>query len=151
MTSDELNNYSQEVRKECGECTILTAERNLIIHNAGNTSSRKALNGADWIDLWQALSGNHSHILYCSSCGKKIIVGQATLQEYLEFCKNGDSIEKHKACGGHLWITAPQDADYTGGWYITPLCPACNNKREQDIQIRKGSILCKELGANKKE
>lgn len=128
MTNNELNNYSQEVGKEFGECTILTAEGNLTIHNAGNTSGRKAYKGADWIDYWQALSGNHSHVLYCSSCGKKIIVGQATFQEHLEFSKNGDSVEKHKACGGHLWVSAPQGANYTGGRYITPLCPACNNK-----------------------
>ena len=59
-----------------------------------------------------------------------------------------ETTEQYKAEGGHIWLTAPKNADWQGGRYITPLCPACNAKRGQQIFLRAGSVLCKEVGAN---
>lgn len=46
-------------------------------------------------------------------------------------------------------MTAGPNDTFTGGRYITPLCPDCNAKRGQQIPMKKGITLCKELGANK--
>lgn len=59
----------------------------------------------------------------------------------------GETEDEHKAEGGHIWLTTPKDADWHGGRYITPLCQACNAKRGQQITLKKGSVLCKEVGA----
>ena len=99
-----------------------------------------------WIYYWRAMTGLHSGTMACSSCGKEIYTGFVTLEMRTKY---GDKVNEHKAEGGHVWVDAPDGSNFKGGRYITPLCPACNAKRGQQITILKGSVLCKELGATK--
>lgn len=147
MSTKELNAYKKEIEDAFGKCTILVSQRDHLVKNTGNTADRKAHNGHYWIEYWQAMTGNHEHRLVCSSCGKEIFVGQPTIADYVDF---KDGVDKHKAHGGHIWVVAPQDAGYTGGRYITPLCPFCNGQHDKQININKDAKYCKELGAEKK-
>ena len=147
MKKEELIAYKEEIEEAFGECDVLTSSFNQQVKNAGNTGKRKAHNGHSWIDYWRAMTDNHKHRLTCNSCGKSIFVGKPDLIDYVDF---GDKLEEHKAHGGHLWINAPKGADYTGGRYITPLCPSCNGQHDKQININKGAVCCKELGAEMK-
>lgn len=148
MTFEE---YKNEVENKFGPCTELEATSDTTLLNANKTGDRDAYKSIDWIDYWRAMSGQHSATMHCSSCGKEIVVGEPTLAQKLRFSAGDDDVKKHRAEGGHIWVVAPQGANYTGGRYITPLCPSCNAKRGQHIPIKKGSCLYKELGASKKD
>ena len=148
MTFDE---YKQAVEKENGECQILHAQNTHNKKNCGKTGDRDAPKGVSWIDYWRAMTGKLSEILECSSCGKTIIVGEPTEEQKKEFTKGDDTVEKHKAHGGHIWVKTPEDKKFVGGRYITPLCPKCNGQHGKEIPIRKGSVYCKELGATKQD
>lgn len=148
MTFEE---YKNEVEKENGACQILHAEHTHNKKNCGKTGDRDAPKGVSWIDYWRAMTGNHSDTLECSSCGKTIIVGEPTEEQQKEFTKGDDTVAKHKAHGGHIWVKSPEDKSFVGGRYITPLCPKCNGQHDKEIPIRKGAVYCKELGATKQD
>ena len=142
-----LSQYKQEVKKEFGECTILQSKSDHKKKNCGNTGGRSAYKGETWIDYWRAMTDNVATTMWCSSCGKEIFVGEPTSDQKLKFSKGGDKVENHRAHGGHIWVDSPASKKYTGGRYITPLCPECNGQHDKDINIRKDSVYCKELGA----
>ncbi len=148
MTTAELISYRTSFVQQFGEPNIRTVTKGGDVKNAERTGDRDAYGGVSWIDYWRAITQNHAVVLYCSSCGKEIIAGQPTLQQSLQYALNNEKADEHKAEGGHIWLTAPKDVNWQGGRYITPLCPACNAKRGQQIFLREGSTLCKEIGAN---
>lgn len=138
--------YKQEVEKEFGECGVLDVNYDTELKNCEKTGDRDAYKNVSWIYYWRAMTGLHSGTMACSSCGKEIYTGFVTLEMRTKY---GDKVNEHKAEGGHVWVDAPDGSNFKGGRYITPLCPACNAKRGQQITILKGSVLCKELGATK--
>ena len=142
-----LSKYKQEVEYEFGECTILHSNFDHKERNCGNTEGRIAYKFVTWIDYWRAMTGNSATTMCCSSCGKEIFVGEPTSAQKLKFSVRGDKVENHRAHGGHIWVDSPASKEYTGGRYITPLCPECNGQHGKEINIRKDSIYCKELGA----
>lgn len=148
MTFEE---YKQFIEETYEECDILHAKKDHTKKNCGKTGNRVAPKGIPWIDYWRAMTGNHSNTMYCSSCGKEIFVGNPTEEQKKKFAEGDDGVEKHRAQGGHVWVDAPDDNDYKGGRYITPLCPECNGQHDQHIPIKKGSVYCKELGATTNE
>ena len=148
MTEAEFLAYKKEIEEQFGNCNVLTSNRDITLKNCNATSERSAEKGWSWIDYWRAMTGNHDSRLFCSSCGQVIFVGDVPKIMQDLYIATGDTIERHKAMGGHIWINSPNSAKYPEGRYITPLCPACNNKRGEDIPIIKGSRVCKELGAN---
>lgn len=148
MTVADLKSYRDKFVEEFEVPAIRTVIKEVLFKNADNTGDRDAHGGVSWIDYWRAVTQNYATILHCSSCGKEIVVGEPTFEQKLDWDLEGEPEEAHKAVGGHIWLIAPKDADWQGGRYITPLCPACNAKRGQQIFLRKGSVLCKEVGAN---
>ena len=148
MTFDE---YKQAVEKENGECQILHAQNTHNKKNCGKTGDRNAPKGVSWIDYWRAMTGNHESRLFCSSCGQVIFVGDVPKIMKDLYVATGDTVEQHRAIGGHVKIEKPRSGQYPGGNYITPLCPVCNAKRGEVIPIIKGSRVCKELGAHIEE
>ena len=142
-----FSEYKQEVEESFGVCTILHSNIDHKETNCGNTGGRTAYKGVSWIDYWRAMTGNTVATMYCSSCGKEIFVGEITPVKKLLFSSGHDTVENHRAHGGHIWIETPASKEYTGGRYITPLCPECNGQHGKEINIRKGSVYCKELGA----
>lgn len=78
---------------------------------------------------------------------KVIFVGNPTPEQLRQNLPVGVDIETHRAHGGHIKIEAPDEAVWSGGRYITPLCPACNEKRGQYILLQKDTLLCQEVGA----
>lgn len=143
-----FSEYKELIEEEYGECQILHAERDHSKKNCGKTSDRNAPKGVPWIDYWRAMTVNHDNTMKCSSCGKVIFVGDPTDEQKKEFSKGEDTVEKHRAHGGHIWVNSPADESFVGGRYITPLCPECNGQHGKDINIKKGSEYCKELGAS---
>lgn len=143
-----FEDYKQFIEENYGECDVLQASCDHEKKNCGGTSNRFAPKSISWIDYWRAMTGNHGTIMTCSSCGKELFVGEPTEEQKKKFTKGDDTIEKHRAQGGHVWVNAPSDKGYSGGRYITPLCPECNGKHDQHIPIRKDAIYCKELGAS---
>ena len=147
MTTEELKTYKAKIVKEYGICQILHATKDIKKKNCVKTGNREAPDNASWIDYWRAMTEKHSKTMYCSSCGKELFVGEPSLNQFVKFNQGTDTIDKHRAHGGHIWVVASDEAKYTGGRYITPLCPECNGQHDKDITIKKGSVYCKELGA----
>lgn len=143
--------YKDEIESTFEPCTKLEATSDTTLLNANKTGDRDAYKGISWINYWRAMSGKTSSTMCCSSCGKEIFVGKPTPAQKIRFSVGDDNVDNHRAEGGHIWVNAPKEANNTGGRYITPLCPSCNAKRGQQITIKKGSELYKELGATKKE
>lgn len=141
----ELKIYKSAINASYGECQLLTAKDSAEVANANNTSSRNAPRGFSWIDYWCAMTGTYRNPLYCSCCGKSIYAGDVPLIMKSAFLSMGETLEMHKAYGGHVWVTEPQGASYKGGRYITPLCPECNSKRGDKLVLRRGCLLCKEI------
>ena len=137
MSETELKSYQDELVEKFGEPTILTVSEEGLFKNAEKTGDRDAYGDISWIDYWRSVTGNHATILRCSSCGKEIVIGEPTSEQKLEWHLMGETEDEHKAEGGHIWLTAPKDANWHGGRYITPLCPACNAKRGQQITLKK--------------
>ena len=137
MNEQGLNAYRARFAQEFGEPHLRRVTRGGLFKNAERTGDRSAHGGISWIDYWRAMTGNHASTLHCSSCGREIIVGVSAILH-----------PENQALGGHIWLTAPAGADWQGGRFITPLCPACNAKRGEQIPLKEDSILCKELGAN---
>jgi hypothetical protein len=148
MTTEELLSYRKNFIQNFETPTILSVTEGGDFKNAEKTGDRDAHGGVTWINYWRAITNNYTTIFRCSSCGKEIVVGEPTSDQKLEWYLMGEDKDDHKAEGGHIWLTAPDSAKWKGGRYITPLCPACNAKRGQQIYLREGSILCKEVGAN---
>lgn len=146
-----LEEYKKAIEEEFGECEILHAEYEHEKKNCGKTGDRNAPKGFSWIDYWRAMTGNHNTTLKCSSCGKEIIVDEPTEEQKQKFTFGDDTVEKHKAHGGHIWVISPEDKSYVGGRYITPLCPKCNGQHDKNITIRRGAVYCKELGATRQD
>ena len=147
MTEAEFCEYKKSVEEQFGACKVLTANQDTTLKNCEHSSNRTAEKGWSWIDYWRAMTGNHESRLFCSSCGQVIFVGDVPKIMRDLYVETGDSVERHKAIGGHVWIKKTESGKYPGGRYITPLCPECNNKRGIEIPIIKGSRVCKELGA----
>lgn len=141
--------YKTEVEEKFDKCTILHSTKDHYEKNCGGTGDRTAYKGISWIDYWRAMTGNHSNTMLCSSCGKEIFVGNPSALQNLAFTQGNDTVEKHRAHGGHIWINTPADKSYPGGRYITPLCPDCNGQHDKNILIKKDAVYCKELGATK--
>ncbi len=137
MNEQELNAYRARFAQEFGEPHVRRVVKEGLFKNAERTGDRSAYGGISWIDYWRAMTGNHATTLRCSSCGKEINAGVSAILN-----------PENRAYGGHIWLTAPAGADWQGGRFITPLCPACNAKRGEQIPLKEESILCKELGAN---
>ena len=144
MTFEEYKEYINSTYNEKGLHVPLHFLKDGVMTNANNTSDRDADKNESWINYWRAKTGNHSDPLYCSSCGKEIYSGNIPDSAKLMYRLSGDE-SSHKAVGGHIWLEGTQNEP--GGRYITPLCPECNAKRGQQIPVKKGSIIFKELGA----
>lgn len=145
---DRFDEYKLQIESEHKDYTTLCVDENTMLQNGSNTTDRKAPKGFSWIDYWRAMSGNHKSQLECSSCGKMIFVdGIPPMMSKMYKLMNIDEND-YIALGGHLLVKEPQSHDYVGGFYIAPLCPKCNAQREYKIQIRKGTILCKEVVSN---
>lgn len=150
-TTQELKEYKESIEKECGKSTVLKVNIDNEKTNCSNTGNRSAKNGWSWIDYWRAMTGTFKTQLNCSSCGKTIFVGPAPKMMENMFVRTGDKAENHTAIGGHVWVETPGSTKYKGGRYITPLCPHCNSQHDKKIIIKKGSLLCKEVGAEVQE
>ncbi len=148
MTEAEFFEYKRNIEEQFGNCTVLTANQDTTLKNCTGTSVRSAEQGWSWINYWRAMTGNHESRLFCSSCGQVIFVGDVPKIMQDLYVATGDTVERHRAIGAHVWINAPKSASYPDGRYILPLCPVCNAKHGEEIQIIKGSRVCKELGAN---
>lgn len=148
-TKQELKAYKSEIESECGRCTILNVIKSNNKKNCNNTDDRKAAKGWSWIDYWRAMTGNSETQLSCASCGKIIYVGPIPKMMERMYALTGDKPENHVAHGGHVWVNTPKSGKYKGGIYIVPLCPYCNGQHGKDIIIKEGSVLCKELCAEK--
>lgn len=148
MKEAELTSYRDDLVTKFEEPHIRKVSIEGPFKNAEKTGDRDAYGGVSWIDYWRAITKNHATTLYCSSCGKEIVVGEPTFFQRMNYAEKGETIGEHKAEGGHIWLEAPENADWKGGRYITPLCPACNAKRGQHITLKKGIVLCKEIEAN---
>lgn len=146
-SKEELKQYRSEIETEHGECQVLTTKNNMIIKNCDNTSNRVAKKNYSWIDYWRAMTGICDTRLFCSSCGKVIYVGDIPKIMNDLYLAVNDSPELHKAYGGHIWVKSPKNRQYPGGRYITPLCPDCNNKHNEQIPLLKGAKICREIGA----
>lgn len=147
----ELIQYKKELENSFGDCSVLTVNHDSSLKNSEGTSTRGAEKGWTWIDYWRSMTGIYETRLSCSSCGEDIYVGDIPRIMNDFYLLTGDDPERHKACGGHVWVNTPSNQNYPGGSYITPLCPSCNNKRGEIIPILKGSKICKEIGAHVKE
>lgn len=143
--------YKDSIVKEFEDPQILHANNDHNEKNCGGTGDREAPKGISWIDYWRAMTNNTANTMYCSSCGKEIFVGDPTEEQKKKFSVGNDTIEKHRAHGGHIWVESSSDKSYPGGRYITPLCPNCNGQHDKDIPIKKGSVFCKEVGASKQK
>lgn len=141
----EFEEYKKEIEEKFGSCQILNVKLGTDLKNSEGTSDRIAYKNVPWIYYWRAMTGLHSGTMKCSSCGKGVFTGVASLAQRLTY---GVRINEYIAVGGHVWVETPASKNYKGGWYITPLCPACNAKRGKHIPIMADSVLCKELGAN---
>lgn len=148
MTEAEFNDYKKSIEEQFGSCRVLTANQDTSLANCKGTSNLIAEKGWSWIDYWRAMTGNHEARLFCSSCGQVIFVGDVPKIMKDMYVATGDTVERHKAMGGHVLVKKPANGKYPEGRYITPLCPACNNKRGEVIPIIKGSRICQEYGAN---
>ena len=151
MTEAEFNEYKKSIEEQHGGCRVLTANQDTTLMNCKDTCNRTAEQGWSWIDYWRAMTGNHESRLFCSSCGQVIFVGEVPKIMKDLYVATGDTVERHKAMGGHVWVNKPANGRYPEGRYITPLCPACNSRRGEEISIIKGSRICQELGANIEE
>lgn len=149
-TTRDLIAYKSYIRKQFGIYPNIKVTKSTTLANCNGTFNRKAPCGFSWIDYWRAMSGSHITLLTCSSCGKIIHVGFVPKLMSNIYALSGDCEKRHIAVGGHVWVKTPTHSSYSGGRYITPLCIECNNKRGESITIRKGSILCKEVGASVK-
>ena len=149
ISENELNSYKSEFIEKYENLQQLTVSTSGLVKNAERTDDRKAYKYVSWIDYWRAMTGNHQTTLSCNSCWKEINVGEPTFAQKFDYISKGETAADHQAMGGHVWMTAPTEEDWKGGRYITPLCPACNNKRGQQINLRAGSELCKEEGSQK--
>lgn len=150
-TKQELKAYKSEIESDFGRCTVLNVIKSNSKKNCNNTAYRKAAKGWSWIDYWRAMTGKTGNQLSCASCGKIIYVGPIPKMMERMYSLTGDKLENHVAYGGHIWVNAPESGKYEGGRYIVPLCPYCNGQHGKDIMIKEGSVLCKELGAEKAE
>lgn len=113
------------------------------------TSEREAEGEMSWIDYWRAMTGKYESPLSCASCGKAIYADG--IPNYMSnfYRLTSDTAEQHVACGGHISLGGPPPSNINH--YIIPLCPECNAKRGEMIPIRKGTLVCKELGAHIKK
>lgn len=150
-TKQELEDYKQDIETAYQPCRVLTANHDTILKNNNGSSGRVAEKDWPWIEYWRAMTGVTETRLTCSSCGEVIFVGDVPKVMQNLYLSAGDSPDRHKACGGHLWVNSPKSGKYLGGRYIAPLCPGCNNKRGENIPILKGTRICKELGSHIKE
>ena len=82
-----------------------------------------------------------------TTASQKVNLAYEAPVQKLAFSLGNDSIENHRAHGGHIWVNSHANKAYTGGRYIIPLCPECNGQHGKEIIILKGSVYCKELGA----
>lgn len=146
MTELEFYRYKEEIERQFGKCKVLTANQDTTLMKCEETDNLTMLNGLSWIDYWRTMTGNHETRLFCSSCGQVIFVGEVPQIMKNLYVATGDSLESHKAMGGHVLIKRPESGKYPGGKYIIPLCPHCFDKQEEEISIIKGSRICQELG-----
>ena len=135
-----------EMKKILPEVDVLEALRDTTVINAGDTSNRHpCCNIKAWHKYWQIATSEFGNQMKCSSCGKPIfsdVTDDNCKNVSLGLDENGepDNPDKHIALGGHVFIEQYSMAEY----FITPLCPHCNNKHEESIPLRKGSLLVKE-------
>lgn len=148
MTAAELTSYRNEICQKYKGIKKLQILNDVSLLNAEDTDNRVAYKGISWIDYWRSLTKRYTTILHCSCCGKEIIIGTPTPEQVLEWTTLDETIDEHKAEGGHVEFSAPKEADWKGGLFIVPLCPKCNAQRGKYITIKEGSYLCKEVGAN---
>lgn len=151
MTEIEFFEYKAEIERRFGKCKVLTANQDTTLKNCNEKENDTAENGLAWIDYWRAMTGNHESRLFCSSCGQVIFVGEVPKIMKELYVTTGDSVEWHKAMGGHVLVNSPENGKYPGGKYITPLCPHCVNKRGEMIPIIKGSRICQEFENNSQD
>lgn len=146
---DKFEEYKSKIEATCKDYTTLLVDKESVLQNGVSTAERSAPYGFSWIDYWRAMSGVYKSLLECSSCGKMIFADGIPPVLTKIYAVLGLDENEHKALGGHLLVKEPQDHDYPGGFYITPLCPKCKAQRGKEITIRQGSVLCKEITIEK--
>lgn len=135
-----------EMKKVLPKLDVLEALRDTSVINAGDTSNRyPCCNIRAWHKYWQIATSEFSNQMRCSSCGKPIfsdITDENCIKVSRGFDEDGerDNPDKHCAMGAHVFIEQYSTEEY----FITPLCPHCNNKHEENIPLKKGSLLVKE-------
>lgn len=135
-----------EMRKILPELDVLEALRDTIVINAGDTSDRHpCCNIEAWHKYWQIATSEFGNQMRCSSCGKPIFSDVTDdncrkVSQGLDEAGELDNPDKHKAHGGHVLIEQYSMKEY----FITPLCPHCNNRHGEDLPLMKGSLLVKE-------
>ena len=149
---NKFDEYKKEIEANHKEYMTLCVGGDVFLQNGNNTSERKAPKGYSWIDYWRAMSGNHNSRLECSSCGNVIFTGDVSLTMKKMYGLMGLNENENIALGGHLLVKDPQSLakdpqshDYSSGFYIAPLCLKCNGQRGKNINIKKGTLLCKEV------
>lgn len=142
---NKFDEYKKEIEANHKEYMTLCVGNDVFLQNGNNTSERKAPKGYSWIDYWRAMSGNHNSRLECSSCGKMIFADGVPTMITTMYSMMGFDEKEHIAEGGHLLVKDPLSHDYSGGFYIAPLCSKCNGQRGKNINIKKGTVLCKEV------
>lgn len=135
-----------EMKKILPKVDVLEALRDTTVINAGDTSNRHpCCNIEAWHKYWQIATSEFGNQMICSSCGKPIFSDVTDencrkVSQGLDEDGKPDTPDKHCALGGHVFIEQYSTEKY----FITPLCPHCNNKYEKTIPLRKGSLLVKE-------
>lgn len=143
---DFLAQKTIEMRKILPELYVLEALRDTTVINAGDTTNRHpCCNIEAWHKYWQIAASEFGNQMRCSSCGKPIfsdVTDENCRKVSHGFDEAGelDNPDKHKAHGGHVLIEQYSMTEY----FITPLCPHCNNKHGEILPLMQGSLLVKE-------
>lgn len=145
---DKFEKYKREIESTHKDYVTLCVGDDVFLQNGNNTSERKAPKGYSWIDYWRAMSGNHESSLECSSCGKMIFVDEIPQILKKMYGLMGLNENENIALGGHMVVPEPHSHNYSGGFYIAPLCPKCNGQQGKNIKIKKGTTLCREIAVD---
>lgn len=149
MTESELKEYKKAFLVENADPEVRKLEDEQKWCNVPDSSNRHAWRGVAWIDYWRAFTGTYENGMTCSCCGKAIFADTNAVDAH--FARDVDQdvfseTEDVQACGGHVYISADGDDEYSGGTYITPLCKKCNNCTVGALVLKEESLLVAEIG-----
>ena len=135
MNKEELREYRDELVSRFGEPVVVMLDRRDRFLNGKKTSDRIAYKGIPWIDYYRAITDNATTIFKCAGCGRTI----STDDDIVDM--NSDV---HEAFGGHILVW---DNLMVFKYFIVPLCPKCNNSKNDIIRLVEDTIAVEEVGA----